>query len=157
MITFKLSREEGCFKITREAERLLQEDNAGELYARLFFTFFRRFNLAWLDGLGECLGVQETVAFSLLMLCNHARDWTPFEEVSPRLFLPAVLPRIPVSRCDGKPQIHIVAETRILKPLRKFGLLELQYEKMGDPYPVSRLTKVRVTPLFHTFFKFRLE
>ncbi len=152
-----IRKNKGYFKITKEAGRLLQENNAGELYARLFFTFFRRFNLACLDFMGECPGVQETVAFSFLMLRKHAHDWTSFEALLPRLFLPAVIQEIPVFAYDGKSQINRITEWRILEPLRKFGLLEFQYEKINDPYPISRLHKLRVTPLFDTFFRFRLE
>lgn len=56
------------FLVTNKGQQLLGEQKAGELYTLLFRTFFRQFNLSYLDGLPECYGLQGTIAYSLYRL-----------------------------------------------------------------------------------------
>ena len=86
----------GSFRITKRGEHLTRESAAGELYATLFQAFFRKFNLAYLDYLPECLGVQQTIAYSLFMVGRHATNWVSPQHLARKLFLPAVSAEIPL-------------------------------------------------------------
>ena len=140
--------------ITREGERLLADERAGELYARLFRTFFRECNLAFLDTAGECRALQETVAYTLYMVGRFTDDWISPDELPALVFLPSVVvPHLPVEPY-GSPSL--VLKTRILRPLSWFGLLEFESNDEPPEY-FSRIIAVRKTALFDQFIEFRLE
>ena len=60
-----IRRNRGKFQVIQKRSHLMQDENAGPLYQLLFSTFFRRFNLAYLDRLAEAPFIQQAVAFSL--------------------------------------------------------------------------------------------
>jgi len=144
----------GSFRITKKGERLTQERAAGELYATLFQAFFRKFNLAYLDRLPECLGVQQTIAYSLFMVSRHATNWISPQQLARKLFLPAVSAEILPSPY-GTDDEALISETRVLRPLVRFGLIECQHSEERALFRLP-LGRFRKTVLFDAFLTFDL-
>lgn len=143
----------GFFTLTRKASNFLAEEEAGALFALLFRTHFRKFNLAYRDYLIDNPGLQMTVAYSLFMLSKHASDWIKPEALPPLILLPKVR-EIDVSDT----LIDILenqVETRIIRPLESFGLLEKRYMASDSKY--FRRYEIRKTPLYDKFVRFRLH
>lgn len=147
-----LARRKGAFRVTRKAEPLLAEERAGALYAHLFRTHFRRFNLAYLDRADEAPGFQHTVAVTLYRFGRRGAPWRRPEELVADLLLAAVRERIPAG--EGWDRAALILETRLLRPLELFGLAELREEPGERPY--LPLTRWRKTPLFDRFLRFRV-
>jgi len=141
----------GAFRITKKGTSMLADAKAGELYALLFLTFFGKFKLSYLDHMPEYLLVQDTIGFSFYMIGTHAERWRDLDSLAERLLPPFVKEEI---NKEGFPQhAKWVADSRILVPLERFGLLEFHYE--DDPALFGpRRDKVRKTPLFESFFAF---
>ena len=152
-----ISKTKTMFRVTKKGETLLAPDKAGALYALLFRTFFRKLNLATLDGVGECPGVQYAMAYSLLMLKRWARDWISIEDLTPKLFLPFVMAEIPVSLVSAVSRDSILAETRVIDPLIRFGLLESRSDESQRRIFRRPIAAVRKTPLFDKFLDFNLD
>jgi len=144
----------GSFRITKKGERLTQESAAGELFATLFQTFFRKFNLGYLDRCPECPSVQHTIAYSLFMVGRHATRWVSPQQLARKLFLPAVSAEIPLSPYDIDDKA-LISETRILRPLTRFGLIECQHSEERALFRMP-LACVRKTVLFDAFLNFNL-
>jgi len=148
-----IRRTKGVFRVTKKGRSLLSEAAAGKLYALLFKTHFRKLNLAYLDWLPETPSLQYTVAFSLLMVARHAATWQAPEALLGKLFLPVVAAEVVES---GPPESLLgLAEERILRPLKEFGLLEFRPRKdQGDSF--IQLIDARKTDLFDDFLTFDL-
>ncbi len=56
------------FLFSEDKQHLLSEERAGELYHLLFISFFRKFNLGYLDRLLDLEYNQHTLAYSIYML-----------------------------------------------------------------------------------------
>ncbi len=148
-----IRRSKGSFRVTRKGKSFMPEAAAGALYALLFRTYFREFNLAYMDRMLECPAVQGTIAFSLFILGQEAEDWRSLDELIPMLFLPAVKAEFPADRLDDYDKW--IATSRILRPLQRFGLVEFEsLEEEGGFYQV--LKRVRKTELFDRFLSFDL-
>jgi len=152
-----IRKHKGAFHVTKLGQKLLEEDNAGKLYAHLFRTFFITFDLIVLDGVGECPGLQETIAYSFSVIKKSAGDWVLLDDILPVLFLPGIARNIPVSNYSGTSYAPIVAETRVLRPLKRFGLVETRREKRDDPTDWQTNMFFRKTSLFDTFIEIRLD
>ena len=144
----------GSFRVTKKGERLTQENDAGDLYATLFQTFFRKFNLGYLDRCPECLGVQQTIAYSLFMVSRHATNWVSPQQLARKLFLTAVSAEIPLSPYGNDDEV-LISETRILRPLVRFGLIERQDREERALFRLP-LGRIRKTVLFDAFLNFSL-
>jgi hypothetical protein len=72
----------GRFVVTKKGKKLLQDEGgAGELFAVLFETQFRKMNLAYLDRHPAGPEFQHTIGYSLFHLGEAARDWRTPEEL----------------------------------------------------------------------------
>ena len=160
-----LTRRADAFRATRRGRELLDDAHAGALQARLFRTFFREFNLAYLTRFGpdEMDPNQRLVPFSLLRLTAAGSGWHPAHELAPDLLPadaagdehPVDLERQPrdqherdiVAACSF-PTVRY----HFLRPLEWFGLLEGR-DRPG-PLPALPLRDVRLTPLFDRFIHF---
>jgi len=142
------------FLVTNKAQKLLAEQKAGELYALLFRTLFRQFNLGYLDGLSECYGLQDTIAYSLYRLKMVAASWQTPASLVQSILLPKVREQIQQS-LSRYIKSHWFIETRLIQPLEDFGLLECLYD---DTYKglIRKPQKVRKTSLFDRFISFSL-
>jgi hypothetical protein len=139
---------------TRKSESLLTAEGAGRLYALLFYTYFRKFNLGYLDRIPELEEFQQTAAFSLYHLGRLARNWCDPLELAPQLLIPAVAQRIPEMPYGNL--AYLLVRIRLFQPLAEFGLIACRYTGKGLDHR-RQLAGVRVTPLFHEFLLFDLS
>ncbi len=92
-----LRRHSGTFRIVQKRVHLLEDEQAGSLYRLLFLTFFRRFNLSYLDHMAETPLVKDTIPIPLFMVSRLMDDWVAVDEIAASLFLAQVREQIPVT------------------------------------------------------------
>jgi hypothetical protein len=144
----------GAFRVTARGRALVPEDRAGELYAQLFRTFFRTFSLAYVDRMGaEHREIQDTIAFSLYRLAGLADDWTRTDILAHEIVLPDVAASVPPDHY-GLDRLSWMVESRVLRPLVRFGLLEHREVPRKDKYVPDR--EVRRTALYRGFLRFEV-
>lgn len=148
-----VKRRKGLFSMTRAGEKLAGDEAAGKLFATLFRTHFRRFNLAYLDGVQPVPALQHTVAFSLYRFGRGGGDWKRPEELSGEMVLPAVREELPEDPHFDR--VSLITETRVLRPLEGFGLAESK-ELPREPGQWRDPRAYRKTPLFDRFLGFEL-
>jgi len=140
------------FMITKKADKLLADEQAGALYAILFYTVFQKFNLAYLDILPDYPAIQSTIGYSLYRLGKVAKTWKSIGPMLTEILLPTVLKEIE----DATPAYQEVSwpiEKRLILPLEQFGLIECRHEKNANRlYPA--LAAVKITDLFAKFIHF---
>jgi len=142
----------GSFRATRKAEQLLEIERSGVLYALLFRTYFRKFNLSYLSVMPEVPALQHTIAFSFYMLSKHANTWRKLETLTPFSVLPVVSAQIYESRrSDAGIYFNWIILERIIRPLETFGLIEV---RKGDS---SGVLEIRKASLFEKFLRFDLS
>lgn len=142
-------RTKGVFRVTKIGKDLLSDSKAGELFALLFFTKFRKFNLAYMSWGGEQGGVQETAAFALYQLSRLADSWQNAETLAEHLLLPAVVERLDPPEYPGR--ILSLCESRIFTPLEEFGLIERR--ELPSEKKWHKAFEVRKTQLFDRFLR----
>ena len=144
----------GTFKITSSGKKLLEDSRAGELYALLFITYFRDFNLSYADRMPENSVLQDTIAFSFYMLAENAARWEQGQKIAPMLLLPSVRTHIMKSaKHSWQEDFTWLVLARILSPLESFGLLRLRESRKGK---ILESFKVRKTDLFDRLLRFDL-
>ena len=145
----------GQFKITKKNRWLHGDDAAGRLFSLLFKTFFRRFNLAYLDRLSDSPMVQEMAAYYLFRLSRFGENWMLLRSVMDEIMLPWALPE------DEGPYRHLKEDAllhhRLIAPLESFGLLEKRNIPGNGRTDWFNLLEIRKTPLFDRFITFSLE
>jgi len=140
------------FLVTKKYQKLLLDDNAGELYYLLFSTFFRRFNIAYRDGFGKFSSIQPTIPFSFYVLSKFADGFFKIKEMEEKIFLPAV--RREIMEHSRRPwDITGLVHTRIIEPLQSFGLIEVV---SGSKLSGFNIEAVKKTGLFDKFMRFSL-
>ena len=141
----------GRFVITKKGKKLLDDERAGELFALLFETQFRKMNLAYLDRRPAGPELQHGMAYTLFHLREAARDWRTPEELVEPLLLPYVLEAmVPM---PGSRRPDLILETRVLDVLEGFGLLEMEERPGRDPWLPER--RYRTAPLYERFIAFQ--
>lgn len=141
----------GRFVATKKGKKLLDDEGAGELFALLFETQFKKMNLAYLDRHPAGPELQRSVAYSLFHLTEAARDWRTPEELVKPLLLPYVLEAPPP--LPGLRRPDIVLEARLLDVLEGFGLLEMEEKPGREPWITER--RYRIAPLYERFMAFQ--
>lgn len=153
-----IQRRKGSFRITRRGREALAQDRAGELFVRLFRTWFRELNLAYLDGMPEAPAFQHTVAFTILRFGQVADDWREPPDLAREAVLPTILDEVPPAPYLTDSEMgwlpHML-ETRVVDPLAAFGLAEVREEPGPTKWRPRRF--YRKTPLFDRFLEFRLD
>jgi hypothetical protein len=140
----------GEFRLTKKGGALLAESAAGELCVLLFRTLLLQINLGAMDGLPEAMQVQRCIGFSMYQISRKADNWISFDDLVPILFLPAIRDSLPPSTWSPDPAPSY-AELRVLRPLKDFGLLEIEKkDRWGSP------SRVRKTRLFDKLIQFNL-
>jgi hypothetical protein len=146
-----LVREKRRFVVTRLGKRLLREDAAGELFARLFTACFQHFDLSYLGG-PEWPELQGEVAYTLYRLAQKGAEWATAEELLPEVVLATALGAAPGADLELLPALLL--EMRVIRVLEEFGLMEIDPEtsarRMGDE------RRFRATRLLHEFITFRV-
>lgn len=136
----------GRFAATRAGRAAQSVGGAGELFADLVHTTFRRFNLGYHDRLPQTPAFQDTVAFPLAVLSREPRQWRSATDLLPRLLLPSVAETIPAT-----PDYDVrgaLVRLRLIEPLEGLGLLECRRKRDSSTYHLDELVAVRRTPLF---------
>jgi hypothetical protein len=137
---------------SKQGRILLDEQRAGELYALLFTTFFRTFDLRFFDNSDRHPGLQPTVAYSFYRLRSEARDWSTAQELAERAWHPdAKEPPSPSDLQYGDLR-HWSDTHRVVRPLVLFGLME---RRGVDPAARSMDYEYRIAPLFNRFVRFQ--
>lgn len=140
----------GKFSITQLGRDFLEESRAGELYARLFRTHFRRFNLAYLDGYDQNVALQQTLAMSLYRLRQADRSWKDPAALAEKTLMEEALDQPPDH--GGENQAYGQFETRVLRPLEAFGLVEKRAVEGARWFLPQH--SYRVNGLFRRFVRF---
>jgi hypothetical protein len=136
---------------TRLGKEMLVEGRHGALQALLFHIALWHLNLGYFDGNPIDAWPQNDVGVVLWSLSASANDW----------LLPDKLTRLCTVPVSGVVESDwdlgsFAMESRILRPLLWFGLLECRTERPG----ASRLNErrfYRKTPLFDRFLKFNVQ
>ena len=147
----------GKFVATRLGRRLMEPGNLGELFALLFRTEFRVFNLGYRDRLPELPEFQQFLGFSLFRLHGLVEGrWYDLDREAPRLMHPDLAAVLPVT--DILDYRRMIVEIRLLRHLSDFGLVELGLDReKGRPSHISRVTRFRITGLLDRLVGFEIE
>jgi len=150
-----IRRYKGKFSVPKTKQVLLAPERAGELFRKLFLTFFVELNLSSIFWIGpEADSLQEYLAYTLYRLGVVASDWHSTEQLPEEVLLPAVRSEVEEEIADREFEtIGRLLEYRILRPLVDWGLLEGRYENVENCY-VQTLASLRITPLYRDFLQF---
>jgi hypothetical protein len=140
----------GAFHLTRRGQELAEPEHAGRLYAHLFRTWFRKFNLGY-RGYFDWPELQTQAAFTLHRLPHAARDWRPAADLLPEIVLPYAIDRAPRSPGLSDDRGAFILAARLLDPLVGFGLLE---RDPPDGWITASEPRYRATVLAERFPEF---
>ncbi len=147
-----LRRRKGRFILTRAGAEVADPAGIASLAAKLFRTFFGKFNLAYLDGAEDLPSLQHVLPLALWRMGVEARDWLEDQPFADRV-LPRVLNRDP--RAERYPGASLVpVHTRLIRPLVDFGLMESRRVGPEDTPRWQWKTEVRVLPLYDRMLRF---
>jgi hypothetical protein len=147
-----ISRRQKRFQITRLGRELLPDSAAGALFRKLFFSYFRKFDLRYDFQFRDVPGIQKTMAVILWRLEVVARDWVSVHGLAPQILLPNVLSQMQKAMAYPGDKEEWILSGYVLDPLFDFGLIELQ--KKGDWPAVTEKDTIRVTSLWRRFISF---
>jgi len=139
-------------RLTTLGRALLPPERAGELYAHLFRTFFRKFNLSVLDGASLNAGLQGTLAYSFYMLRSTAREWKSPVELTQSSWLESAKDPLDEWELTSRDRRYIPFKCRVLDPLVQFGLLEIRPQKKDNDLRWD--SEYRCSPLYARFLRF---
>lgn len=145
------------FLVNKEHVDLLEDKNAGKLFYLLFFGYFRKFNIGYVDRLAELESVQDTISYSFYRLCKIGKKKVSIKKLKKQIFLPAVLKELEGTLnlyYDPLDYVSFIVESRIINPLELFGLIKCSYVKEYKNY--KKKDKVQKTKLFDKFMKFEI-
>jgi hypothetical protein len=146
-----IARKHSTLRLTKKGRGLPADDRAGVLYELLFRTFFRWFNLAYLDALPMEGGYQQLIGLGLFYVHTFGDKWRREEHLAELLVPEPLRPALGPEHPYWGPQ-HL-AETRLLRPLQWFGLVEY---RVAGKEGYREIEEVRKTPLFDRFISFDL-
>ena len=127
-----IKRRSGTFSLTKKGAVLAKDEAAGALYAHLFRIFFRRFNLAYLDGCPSNHALQSTVAVTLYRIGREEGSWTRPKALADRTLHPAAF-GVDYD-WNEEDYAYLQFELRIVRPLIGFGLMEKRDVASEKPY-----------------------
>jgi hypothetical protein len=142
------------FRLTKAGLAALPEDQAGRLYRRLFLAYFRRFDLHYDFFLRDVPGIQETMAVILWRLDTVARDWTPVQNLAPRVLLPGVLHQLHAAMMSSYDTEEWILNGYVLDPLFDLGLIERR--QRNERLSPKEHGDIRVSSLWRKFLGFQL-
>jgi hypothetical protein len=141
----------GKLVLTAAGRKCLDPARAGELQALLFRTMVTRFNLAYFDGAPDYPEVQETYPYIVYVLGRVAREPVPLAEAQKAAYLPGVAEVFAVY--EHFSHADFVFHSRVLRPLRDFGLLRVTPDDANASTPKDE-RRVQITPLFDHMIAF---
>lgn len=146
-------RTKGAFVRTRRGDRLAAAERSGELFVTLLRTHFRRFNLAYLDGVGPAPELQQTIGYTFFQFGRAGAEWRKPAELENALLLPGIRDALPER--EYYDVAALVLETRFLRPLEGLGLAASR-PTPREPDELTARVAYRKTPLFDRVVSFRL-
>lgn len=146
-----VARRNKRFTVTKLGRELLADERAGELFRRLFLTYFRTIDLCYLVHVREQPEIQATLAITLWRLEQVAENWRAVKGLAAQILPPRVLNQIVSEQQSEYDTSDFFVAAYVLEPLRDFGLLERQHE---SKWRLGEKDTVRVTPLFRRFIGF---
>lgn len=110
--------------VTTPGRELMDDARAGALYAVLFRTFLRRFDLQFLHSGSPYAALKTTLAYSFHQLRRVGDAWTSDQQLAASAWLDSA--RDPMDAWDVQfgDRRHAAFRYRVLELLVKFGLLE---------------------------------
>ena len=149
-----LTRRKGL-RVSRTARELTRDEHAGRLYALLFRTLFRTFNLRWFDSFDGQPALQASAGYSLYKLNTVAREWTSELSLAESAWLPSAKEPPSLLDISNGDLRYFSFRHQVLSPLVQFGLLE------DRPLPTKEkwreLIELRCTPLYSRFIRFQFR
>lgn len=133
--------------VTEKYKNLLSDEKAGHLYYLLFETYFKKFNLGYQDRFPKLYCIQETFDFTLHRIGQVCDDYQTMKKLFDKIFLRKVKKEMRKTRTMMSGTEHLL-EVRLIRPLVKFGLLDVIKKKEGH---FSRVEKVKKSELFGRF------
>jgi hypothetical protein len=149
-----VKRRKGVYSLTRAGSRLAEPERAGELFALLFRTHFRRLNLGYLDGVAPVPSFQRAVAFSLYRFGQVGERWMTPAELKESLVLPPTRRELPPG--EHYDSLDTLLESRLLRPLEGFALAEVEV-RPAEPGRWTDRHAYRRAGLFDRFLRFELD
>ena len=139
------------FTITKLGRELQADSRAGELFRRLFLTYFRTMDLCYLIHVREQPEIQATLAITLWRLEQVAENWRAVKDIAGQILPPRVMANLVSHQRSDFDGPDFFVSAYVLQPLREFGLLERQRD---SKWHIEEKDNVRVTPLFRQFIAF---
>jgi hypothetical protein len=147
-----LRRRERKLLATRRGQEFTSESGAVEAFRRLFALIFWRVDLGSLDRVPVERWPQDHVGLVLWCLSAAARDWSSVGDLLP------VCTVLDAAAEESAPDhLAFAFESRILRPLTWFGLLETR--RVGEPgtFAWRYVREYRTAPLFDRALAFEAE
>jgi hypothetical protein len=138
-----------AFHLTQKPIKLLDENNAGRLYYRLFYTYFKEMNMGYIANREELWGLQDTISYTLYRLELTDNEWKSIEDTKTEILSPIVSDQMEL---EGRS--NSIIYTYLIKPLAFFGLLETRISKEKSDTPFALPDEFRKRPLFAEFLSF---
>lgn len=143
----------GKLVITKLGLQMLKERNAGAVQCAMFHALFQGMDLAYLDRLPDYSGLQATFGFILYAFGQVAHEPIASEALMEIALMPGVTEQFEALPYPRHRAIAFV--TRVLNPLRDFGLVEIT--RSGEGYQRNlEMDQVQVTPLFDAMLQFNV-
>jgi hypothetical protein len=137
--------------VTKLGRELMADERAGELFRRLFLTYFRTMDLCYLVRVRETPEIQATLAITLWRLEQVAENRQAVKGMAAQILPPRVLTRMVSEQRGDFDTPDFFVSAYVLRPLNEFGLLERQRK---SEWQLGEKDTVRVTPLFRRFIRF---
>ncbi|NBC26470.1 MAG: hypothetical protein GVY08_06395 [Bacteroidetes bacterium] len=146
--------ENSTIRFNDDLEYLLEDKHAGELYRRLFSTYFKDMNLGYLGSTFEFPHLQHSVPFISYQLKKYAREWISVEELMHDILLFSVKLELQFSE-EGSTEIEFdLLYEDLFAALKRFSLLDTRTTSSnGDLYNADYPDMVRVTSLYNKFVR----
>lgn len=139
----------GTIRFNNDFEYLLEDENAGELYRRLFSIYFKDMNLGYLGSTFEFPHLQYSVPFILYQLKEYAREWVPIDELIHDILLFSVKLELQFGEAGGTEIEFDLLYEDLFAALERFSLLESRStSSSAGPYDSGYPDQVRITDLF---------
>jgi hypothetical protein len=142
------------FRISPLGREMLDDTRRGELFALLFKTFFRQFDLRAMDRIEGQDGLQRTIAFTFWKLRSAAESWTTPARLADVAWLESAWdPPLNNPVLSDKDRRELAFSARVVQPLIGFGLLEARDVPAKNKW--EHPIEVRKTPLYDRALRFR--
>lgn len=146
-----VARRDKRLVLTKRGREALADGQAGELFRRLFLTFFRTMEMSYLLNLRSIPELQAAMAISLWRLEQVAEGWRAASGMAAQILPPRVLARLVAEQRGVLDSPDYFVAAYVLSPLHDFGLVERRQE---NEWRLGTEDTVRVTPLFRRLIRF---